>query len=173
MPLGNLTSQFFANIYLGELDWFVKHRLKAKYYIRYVDDFIILHHSKEILENYKQKIISFLNAKLGLELHPDKSDILKLEKGIGFLGLRIFPHHKLLKKKNMRMFERKLKLLCFQFDEKLIDYDIIYDFLEGWFAYAKQANTYGLKRKIISFIEDKFRQETSTKEVNRGLKNIN
>ena len=77
MPLGNLTSQFFANVYLNELDQFVKHKLRAKYYIRYVDDFIILHSSRKILEEYKAKINEFLNVKLRLELHPDKCRIIK------------------------------------------------------------------------------------------------
>lgn len=75
MPLGNLTSQFFANVYLHELDRFVKHELKAKYYIRYVDDFVILHKSKSQLEIWKEEINNFLNNKLNLELHPDKSKI--------------------------------------------------------------------------------------------------
>ena len=56
MPLGNLTSQFFANAYLNELDYFIKHKLKVKYYIRYVDDFVILHNSKEQLEKWKAEI---------------------------------------------------------------------------------------------------------------------
>jgi hypothetical protein len=82
MPLGNLTSQFFANIYLNELDYFVKHELKAKYYIRYVDDFVLLHNSKEQLEKWKSEINDFLNNELRIELHPDKSKIISLSKGI-------------------------------------------------------------------------------------------
>ena len=66
MPLGNLTSQFFANIYLNELDYFVKHTLKAQFYIRYVDDFVILHNSKEQLEAWKKQIDNFLASKLKL-----------------------------------------------------------------------------------------------------------
>ena len=85
MPLGNLTSQFFANIYLNELDYFVKHTLRAKYYIRYVDDFVILHNSKEKLENWKSEIERFLKDKLKLELHPQKSRIIPLSKGIYFV----------------------------------------------------------------------------------------
>ena len=81
MPLGNLTSQFFANVYLNELDYFVKHKLKAKYYIRYVDDFVILHQSKEQLEIWKKQINHFLNTELKLELHPDKSKIVSLSNG--------------------------------------------------------------------------------------------
>ena len=78
MPLGNLTSQFFANVYLHELDWFVKHTLKAKYYVRYVDDFVILHESEKQLELWKEKIDKFLREKLKLELHPQKSKIIPL-----------------------------------------------------------------------------------------------
>lgn len=81
MPLGNLTSQFFANLYLNELDQFVKHKLRAKYYIRYVDDFLILHPSKNILRDFKENINCFLNGKLKLDLHPDKSRILELNRG--------------------------------------------------------------------------------------------
>ena len=75
MPLGNLTSQFFANIYLNELDYFVKHELKAKYYIRYVDDFVILHESKEQLQVWKEKINAFLGE------HQKKREKAKKEVG--------------------------------------------------------------------------------------------
>ena len=98
MPLGNLTSQFFANIYLNELDKFVKHKLKAKYYLRYVDDFVILHSSKTHLKIWKNKINNFLNEKLKLELHPEKSRIIPLSKGIDFVGFRNFYYYKLLRK---------------------------------------------------------------------------
>ena len=99
MPLGNLTSQFFANIYLNELDYFVKHILNAKYYIRYVDDFVILHSSKSQLEEWKNKISEFLKKELKLELHLDKSKIISLSHGVDFVGFRNFYHFKLLRKR--------------------------------------------------------------------------
>ena len=105
MPLGNLTSQFFGNLYLNELDYFVKHKLKAKYYIRYVDDFVILNSDKSILEEYKEKISNYLKN-LKLELHPDKSNIIPLRNGITFLGYRLFYHHKLLRKSNLKKFQK-------------------------------------------------------------------
>jgi len=108
IPLGNLTSQFFANVYLDVLDQFVKHKLRVKYYLRYVDDFVILHQSKTALEEYKKRINLFLNNELDLKLHPEKSQVLRLEKGIGFLGFRIFYYHKILVKKNMRKFDNIL-----------------------------------------------------------------
>ena len=89
MPLGNLTSQFFANLYLNELDQFVKHKMKVKYYIRYVDDFVIFHADKNTLESWKNDIDQFLICNLKVELHPEKSRIIALNKGITFLGFRV------------------------------------------------------------------------------------
>ena len=102
MPLGNLTSQFFANVYLGGLDEFVKHTLKAKYYIRYVDDFVILHSDRVALNDGKKKSWHFSMNVLELELHPEKSMIIPMRNGITLLGFRIFYRHKLLKKSNSR-----------------------------------------------------------------------
>jgi len=107
MPLGNLTSQFFANLYLNELDQYVKHKLKAHYYIRYVDDFVILDTSSKKLRKQQKNIDTFLKQHLSLELHPDKSRILKLENGINFLGFRIFYHHRLLGTKNRNRFNKR------------------------------------------------------------------
>jgi len=111
MPLGNLTSQFFANVYLNELDQFVKNQLKAKYYLRYVDDFVIIHNSKQQLQDYQQNITLFVSEKLALTLHPDKSRIIKFHQGIEFLGVKIFRHHQLIKKKNLRMFNLLIPLV--------------------------------------------------------------
>ncbi len=149
MPLGNLTSQFFANVYLHELDEFVKHALKAKYYIRYVDDFIILHENKEILEAYKDKISNFLNTNLFLQLHPAKSKILTLNNGINFLGFRVFFHHILIRKKNAWKFERKLKRLKKLCAKGKVDREKVIESLEGWLAYVSHADTYKYRRKIV------------------------
>src|SRR3989344_1247735 len=95
MPLGNWTSQFFANVYLNELDYFAKYHLKAKYYIRYVDDFVILGNSKKYLLNCQKEISEFLETKLKLRLHTDKSKIVPLSEGVSFLGFRLFYKYKL------------------------------------------------------------------------------
>ena len=149
MPLGNLTSQFFAKVYLNELDQFIKHKLRAKYHIRYVDDFVILHNSKKQIEKWKEEISIFLEEKLGLELHPDKSQILRLEKGINFLGFRIFNYHKLLRKSNMEHFERKLNQMRIMFEEGVINREEIVEKLEGWLAYAKNGDTHKYRKYII------------------------
>lgn len=170
MPLGNLTSQFLANVYLHELDHFAKHILKAKYYIRYVDDFVILHPKKEVLELYQQEIGLFLRHKLKLELHPLKSKILPLHKGITFLGFRVFYHHKLLRKSNWRAVKRKLTLLKNDFDDGMIDYDAVYDSMMGWFAYAKQANTFAVRGKVGEKLEKLFPLELSSIELRKIAK---
>ena len=156
MPLGNLTSQFFANVYLNELDQFVKHKLRAKYYIRYVDDFVILHQSRKVLEEYKEQTDVFLREKLDLKLHPDKSQVLKLEKGVGFLGFRVFYHHKLLVKKNMRKFEKRMEQMKYEYKDEKLDREKVIEKFEGWLAYATHANTYKYRKRMTSKFNSSF-----------------
>jgi retron-type reverse transcriptase len=147
MPIGNLTSQFFANVYLNELDYFVKHNLKAKYYIRYVDDFVILHKSKEKLVLWKWLINNFLKS-IKLELHPEKSRIIPLHKGIKFLGFRVFYHYKIPKKGNLIKIEKRIKELKEAFQKNLIGKDKLNDVLNGWNSYLLLGNTYRLRKNI-------------------------
>jgi len=145
MPLGNLTSQFFANVYLNELDYFIKHELKAKYYLRYVDDFIILHSSKERLEEWKNKIQEFLKDSLKLELHPDKSKIISLSRGIDFVGFRNFYHFRLLRKRNIKNMKSKIK----QYKNNKISKAKFFEIYLGWRAYSEWADSSNLREKII------------------------
>jgi hypothetical protein len=156
MPLGNLTSQFFANVYLNELDQFVKHKLKIKYYIRYVDDFVIFHNSKEQLKEWKKEIDKFLRGKLELELHPNKSKVLKLNYGINFLGFRIFFYHKLIRKSNFRNFEKKFNDLKILYKENIMSREKVVTSLEGWLAYTSHANTYKYRRHLIRIFNQFF-----------------
>lgn len=170
MPLGNLTSQFFANVYLNELDCFVKHKLKAKYYIRYVDDFVILHHSKKQLEDWKKQIDYFLKSKLKIELHKDKSKVLNLEKGINFLGFRTFYYHKLLRKSNLDNFEIKFNELKIMYKEGLITREKVVESFEGWLTYANCANTFKHRRHRIKLFNKYFKID---KERNNSKKILN
>ncbi len=150
MPLGNLTSRFFANIYLNELDQFVKHKLKAKYYLRYVDDFIILHKSRNQLERWKTEIGSFLKNELLLELHPQKSKIIPLGRGVDLLGFKCFYHFRILRKKNIRRMQRKIVIFGKLCREDRANAIHLMDSLQGWKAYAAHANTYKLRRAITN-----------------------
>lgn len=169
MPLGNLTSQFFANVYLNELDLFVKHKLKAEFYIRYVDDFVILHHDKEALEYHREQIHHFLKT-IQLNLHPDKSKILQLERGIPFLGYRIFPHHKILRKSNLRKFKRELYERIIGVKDNELTYDSLLDNLHGWLEYARWANTHSLRKMIIGKIRTELMERISDRDFDRWLK---
>lgn len=145
MPLGNLTSQFFANVYLHELDYFIKNKLKAKYYIRYVDDFVILHKSKEQLEIWKKDINKFLRNKLKLELHKQKSRVISLSKGIDFVGFRNFYHFRLLRKRNIRNMQRKIRF----YSKGKISKEKLVEIFQGWNAYAIWADAFKLRLKIL------------------------
>jgi len=148
MPLGNLTSQFFANIYLNDLDYFVKHKIKAEYYIRYVDDFVILHSSKQQLEEWKNEIEIFLREKLKLELHPQKSRIVSLSRGIDFVGFRNFYHFRLLRKRNIR----KMFSVVKKYKQGELTKDKILESFQGWNAYAKWADSFWLRRGVVRAI---------------------
>lgn len=107
LPLGNLTSQLLINIYLNELDQFMKHRVKAKYYIRYADDFVVFSRDKKELQDILVLIDAFLRLSLWFELHPDKVFIKTLASGVDFLGWVHFPDHRVLRTvTKKRMFRR-------------------------------------------------------------------
>ena len=97
LPLGNLTSQLLVNIYMNEFDQFAKHVLRAKYYIRYADDFVFLSTNRDYLEIILTEMRCFLSNRLKLTLHPDKTFITAAASGVDFLGWVIFPDHKVIR----------------------------------------------------------------------------
>jgi len=109
LPLGNLTSQLFVNVYMNKFDQFAKHKLKAKYYIRYADDFVIFSEDKSYLENIILKIAEFLKTQLKLELHPDKVFIKTLYSGVDFLGWINFSDHRVLRTTTKRRIMKRIK----------------------------------------------------------------
>ncbi|MBI2597498.1 group II intron reverse transcriptase domain-containing protein [Candidatus Daviesbacteria bacterium] len=109
LPIGNLTSQLFANVYLNELDHFVKENLREHWYGRYMDDFYIIHPDKEHLKQIKEKVRVFLWDNLRLTLHPKKSVIQNTKNGVAFVGYRTFYDHVLVRGSTLRRFQRKLK----------------------------------------------------------------
>lgn len=107
LPLGNLTSQLLVNVYMNELDQFVKHRLKAKHYIRYADDFVIMSEDRNWLLSILPQMRTFLREHLALELHPQKVSIETVASGVDFLGWVHFPEHRVLRTvAKRRMFAR-------------------------------------------------------------------
>ncbi len=109
VPLGNLTSQLLVNIYMHEFDMFMKQELRAKYYIRYADDFVILSEDQKYLEELLPKIDLFLQEKLHLNLHPDKVFIQTYSSGVDFLGWTHFSHHRTIRTNTKRKIHKLLK----------------------------------------------------------------
>jgi RNA-directed DNA polymerase len=159
MPLGNLTSQFFANLYLNGFDHFAKERLGARYYIRYVDDFVILHRDRKMLEMWNAEISEFLAYRLKIRLHPEKSSIIPLERGIAFLGFRIFHGYRLLKKSNARRIWERLDMFKRKCDKGEMNREEIVKSLEGWLAYARFANSYNFRKRVVERFNRLFAKE--------------
>ncbi|KKP80534.1 MAG: Retron-type reverse transcriptase [Candidatus Levybacteria bacterium GW2011_GWB1_35_5] len=139
IPLGNLTSQIFANIYLNEFDQFVKHKLKIKYYLRYADDFLVLNTSTDPKwkEIYLESIKEFLESDLRLELHPKKIATRKLRWGIDFCGYIVLPHYILPRTKT------KKRVIS-----KISKGNISYQSLQSYLGYLSHANSFKLSEKL-------------------------
>jgi len=150
IPIGNLTSQLFANIYLNELDKFVKHGLKAKYYYRYVDDFIIFSNSKKELHTYKRKIKYFLHKSLFLDIPNKKTNIYLIKDGVDFVGYKVFTTHTRLRRTNILKFVRRTKRLIKCFKKEAISIIQLESSISSFLGYIKHADTYFLGKRIFS-----------------------
>lgn len=110
LPLGNLTSQLLVNVYMNEFDQYVKRVLRQKFYIRYADDFVIMHHDRNALLEILPKIEAFLESVLKLQLHPDKVSIETVSSGVDFLGWVHFPSHRVLRTTTKRRMLKRLRV---------------------------------------------------------------
>lgn len=116
LPIGNYTSQFFANVYLNELDQFIKHSLKCRYYFRYMDDLLFIHPSKEQLLLWRNEIKIFLETNLKLKLHPKKQTLQPVSRGIDFCGYIVKPDYTLVRRRTVK----KLKNKLWRFNQKVL-----------------------------------------------------
>ncbi len=157
IPIGNLTSQFFANIYLDQFDRFMKQTLRLPY-IRYVDDFVTFSNSKEQLNDVKLQMESFLDD-LRLQLHETKSKVYRVRDGVNFLGYRLYPTHRLLKKDNGLRMRRKLKQLSDKFRNNDISFATVNQSIQSWIGHASHANTYNLRKQLFANVV--FKRETT------------
>lgn len=149
LPLGNVTSQLFANIYLNELDQFVKHKFHQKFYLRYCDDFIVLGENAETLKELIMPIREFLGNKLRLALHPEKVIIRKYRQGIDFLGYVVLPHHRVLRTKTKRRTFRRLDEKRFEFQAGLISEDSLNQSLQSYLGILKHCKGVKIRDEII------------------------
>ncbi len=138
----------FANIYLNELDQYVKHELKVKYYIRYMDDMIILHHDKQVLHEYKSLIEEYLNNELKLHLN-NKTAIRPITLGIEFVGYKLWPTHIKLRKSSALKMRRNLKRVQVDYSRSKIDFQRANATVQSYFGILKHCDSYNLQKKIF------------------------
>jgi len=154
LPIGNLTSQIFANIFLDKFDWFVKKQLRIKYYFRYADDFAIVDQDREYLEGLIVLIEDFLNKKLNLKLHPQKVEIRKFSQGVDFLGYIILPYYITLRTKTKKRMFRKIKENKLKLNKNLISRDSFEQSLQSYYGILKHCSSHKLKRELDEHIKN-------------------
>lgn len=148
IPIGNLTSQLFANIYLNELDQFVKHTLKSRYYVRYMDDFVIFSDDKLYLHKMKEEIGVFLQN-LKLKLNNKKCIVFPYSLGVDFLGFHLYRKHRKIRKLNIKLFIKKMKRMQWEYAHGKKTLEKIRQSIESWIAHAEHANSYNLRKQIF------------------------
>ena len=148
LPIGNYTSQIFANIYLNEVDQYIKHTLRCKYYFRYMDDSIILLKSKQEAKDILEKIKKFLKEKLELELNK-KTQIFKNKQGVNFCGYKINEYRIKIRDKGKKKLKNKIKKLKHEVKVGRITSKEAHKNLAGHMGYIKIANVENLTNKLF------------------------
>ena len=148
LPIGNLTSQHWANLYLSELDYVVNDTLGCSAYLRYVDDMTLLGDSKEQLWHWRDQISHQL-ADIGLQLHPSKQTITPTRLGIGLLGYRVFPDYVKLRKDAGFRYQRKLRRLAHDYSLGFVDVSDIKQSIAAWVGHGKMTRQNNLQTKVI------------------------
>lgn len=156
IPIGNLTSQLFTNIYLNELDQFVKHELRAHYYLRYADDFIILHKDKKLLQKYLLEIELFLEKFLQLKVHPQKTLLRRLDWGIDFVGYVALPHYQVIRTKTKKRIFKRVKERVKQYKSGIIDKQILRQSLASYLGVLKHAHTHKLEKSLKEIVDKEY-----------------
>lgn len=150
LPIGNLTSQLFANVYLNEMDYFIKHRLRCSLYVRYMDDFVILDRDKNWLAFARRAIWGFVRKNLALKMNS-RTAIFSVSSGINFLGYRIWSTHRWLRRQSIRRFRQKLEAFSALYEQGQLCWKDFQTSIASWLAHARHADTYNLRRQLFKW----------------------
>jgi retron-type reverse transcriptase len=148
LPIGNLTSQFFANIYLNGFDHFVKEHLKTRKYLRYVDDFALFSDDWDFLAEARLAIEAYL-AGLRLKIHPIKSQLFETRHGANFVGFRVLPDRIRVRSENLKRSRHRLSDLHRAYKAGEIDQAAVLQALQSWFAHLEHGDTWRLRQHIL------------------------
>jgi retron-type reverse transcriptase len=149
LPIGNLTSQHWANVYLNELDQYVKRILKCRAYIRYVDDEVLFTNEKEQLNQWRVEVIQYLQT-LRLTIHEESAQPRPSYMGVSFLGFQVFPDHRRLKPANGYAFQRRLKNMLLFFQSGELSQQDLTICVQSWINHVRYGDTWGLRRAVLS-----------------------
>lgn len=148
LPIGNLTSQFWANVYLNELDYFVKQELRWRAYVRYVDDFILFGNDKRALRQAHAQITQFLGT-LRLRLHPKKQRLYPVRTGVDFVGFVSFPERRKIRRANVKRFVKRLCAQARAVEQGTMAQTAVARSIQSWLAHARHADSYRLRGKLL------------------------
>lgn len=151
LPIGNLTSQFWANVYLNGVDHFIKRQLRCPGYVRYVDDLLLFADDKAVLHVWRREIISRL-AGLRLTIHENSAQPRPTRCGVPFLGFQVFPDHRRLKRRNVVQARRRLRALRDAYHRGEISRERVHAGVRGWVNHARYGDTWGLRRAVLADI---------------------
>jgi hypothetical protein len=161
LPVGNLPSQHWANLYLHPLDMFVKHTLKCEAYVRYNDDFVLFAPEKQTLHHWREQVTDFLQT-LRLTLNERKAQVYPVKNEITFLGWQLFPQYRRLRRDNVRHAIRRLRKQQQLFALNRLSQEKLTASIRAWLAHARHGNTYRLRTKIMHrFIFNQYRSRNA------------
>lgn len=152
LPIGNLTSQFFANFYLNNFDHFLKEQMHVKKYVRYVDDFACCSDDWEFLQEVRKNIETYL-MQLRLKIHPIKSQLFASQSGATFLGFRVLPDHIRVKSDNIHRGRKRLKYLKQTYFNGDLVLEKVLQSIQSWFAHLQHGNTWQLQKQIFTSLD--------------------
>jgi hypothetical protein len=161
LPIGNLTSQFWSNVYMDQLDWFVTSELGCRSYLRYVDDFALFSDSKRQLWQWKQEIIAFLQH-LRLTIHNGPAQVQPVEDGIAWLGFVVYPSHRLVKRRNVVNFSRRFEHLLDLYTLHKISFAEVDASVQGWINHVRFADTWHVRSQLFHSHRIKMRPKLPT-----------
>lgn len=150
MPIGTLLSQLSANIYMNIVDQFVKHDLCEPYYLRYMDNFIIIHHNKQHLQRVKEEIRGLLENRLRLELNPKSTMIGNSKDGIEFVGYKVFADHVRIKTQSIKRMKRRLKAMQVMYREGRASLRDVTQRIRSWLGHTKHADARRVVEKVLA-----------------------
>jgi RNA-directed DNA polymerase len=149
LPIGNQTSQFWANVYGHSLDVYIKQTLGCRAYLRYCDDLLLFHNDRTVLEAWRDAIIGAA-AGLRLTLHVERAQVVPVTNGISFLGWQIFPFRRRLKRRNVIAFTRRFRTLRRRYAAGEITRADLKSAIKGWVAHAQHGNTRALRASLLA-----------------------